>query len=118
MRSCDGPRDETGSFQLVILEWAPSSSERVNNKFLRLGRVCRMSNARKFRSDMSYQMAVSFTLPKRSKGRQTTTISMFLFSRNTPYSNRYVSTPLENNGNLHWQLIKVTHICWVRTSVV
>jgi hypothetical protein len=61
-------RDET-VFQSVGLDGAPSSSERVNNKFLRLGRVCRMSNARKFRSDMSYQMAVSFILPKQSKWR-------------------------------------------------
>lgn len=47
-----------------------------------------MSKARKLRSDMSYQMTFSFSLPKMIEMEQTHTISMFLFSRNTPYSNR------------------------------
>ena len=35
------------------------------------------------------------------------TNSMSLFRRYTPYSNRYVSTPLVNNGNLHPREISV-----------
>lgn len=111
-------RDET-AFQPAGLDWAPSSSESVNNKFLRFGRVCRMSSARKFRSDMSYQKFWQLVSPYQNdqKGGKQQTISMFLFSRNTPYSNRYVSTPLANNGNLRWQLINATYIYKLGTHI-
>ena len=56
-----------------------------------------MSRARRSRSAISYS-DVNQVLHISNEMQRT--ISISLFSRKTPYSNLYVSTPLENKGNL------------------
>lgn len=55
--------------QLTTLESVSSSSESVNNKFLRFGRVCRMSKARRLRSDMSCPWQLVSSYQNGQKGR-------------------------------------------------
>ena len=75
-----------------------SGSVRVSRRFFKLGSVCRISSALRFRSVISCQK--SRESAKNVRHRTDHTISMSLLSRKTAYSNLYVSTPLENKGNL------------------